>query len=284
MAYSIEIDLPDLAADAEIRASNIQATQPIYCAALLEGLRIFEVADLIVEYFLDGQLLLDQAGSSQLDRYAREQPNRLTERERHRLYSLAFGMPGGGELEPRSNRDFDDHWARFLVAVDDLVRENPNPGPGMPRGSHHTAKQAARDLATNLSLYGYGIGRFAAVRVQSDLQDLLGLLAMPSLVDAFGARDIWQLIDRVVSMELGGATNLRRYRTMAMAGGVVIGWLARRVEVITSPGPDLVDLSRLGEPPSTSPMTSPTDRDLVDACRYWLEAVMMGSEPGVMAV
>jgi len=263
----IDLDLPD-PQPVSIQADNILALQAIYFAALLEGLQIFEVADVLVEHFLEGLLPLDRPGSDLVEQYVRDQPNRLTDRERHALYARAFGMSGGDSPDSHANRQFDDLWARFLVAVDEFVRQAPDsPAP------QRTVKQTAHDLAANLSLHGYGIGHFAATELQTQIKAAIRLLSTPSLGEALGARDLWQVIEIVASSELAGAHNAVRYRTMATSGAVVVGWLARRVDRIVSPGPNLLDVTSLGDPPSPSPLATPTDRDLVDGCRSWIAAV-----------
>ena len=273
LSTPIALGLPDLEPNTAIQQDNIRALQATYVAALLEGLRIFDVAELLVDHFLAGQLPLDRQGRAEVDLYLRDLPNRLTDRERHALYARAFGMPGGDSGEPQVNREFDDLWARFLVAVDELVRQVPEPTPGGPPVSQQGVKQAARDLAANLSLHGDGIGHFAAVALQTQIKSAIHLLSTPSLLDAFSARDIWQVIEIVSASELGGAHNPWRYRTMAISGGIMIGWLACRAEMLTSAGPNLLDLSAIDGPPSPSPLATPTDRDLVDACRSWIAAV-----------
>ena len=47
---------------------------------------------------------------------------------------------------------------------------------------------------------------------------------------AYGARDMWQVIDQVATLELGGARNSARYRTLATCGAIITTWLAKNVD------------------------------------------------------
>jgi SpoVK/Ycf46/Vps4 family AAA+-type ATPase len=55
---------------------------------------------------------------------------------------------------------------------------------------------------------------------------MFAVLGEPELLQAFGARSVWQLIERVQQQELGGARNLARYRSQASAGSRIFDWLA----------------------------------------------------------
>ncbi|MFI4928682.1 MAG: AAA family ATPase [Burkholderiales bacterium] len=48
----------------------------------------------------------------------------------------------------------------------------------------------------------------------------------PLVAQAWATRDQWQVIDQVSTLELGGADNSARYRTLAEAGGTLVEWLA----------------------------------------------------------
>ena len=44
------------------------------------------------------------------------------------------------------------------------------------------------------------------------------------------------MVDQVATLELGGARNSVRYRTMANAGAIIIRWLANNAEGLASVG------------------------------------------------
>jgi hypothetical protein len=87
---------------------------------------------------------------------------------------------------------------------------------------------------------------------------------------------MWRLIDRIAASDMRRAPNIVRYRTMAASDAVVIRWIAERVPVLTSETADgILDVHALAGASSPSPMVTPTDRDLIDACRNWLLVAAM---------
>jgi len=86
---------------------------------------------------------------------------------------------------------------------------------------------------------------------------------------------MWQVIDQVSTLELGGARNSVRFRTMATAGAVIIRWLARNAKKLAgSSFTDVLDVNEIRFPSPRSAgqkaTTHPTDADLVNACEQWL--------------
>jgi hypothetical protein len=86
--------------------------------------------------------------------------------------------------------------------------------------------KTARDLAVNLSLHGFGLAHFAAIELQTLIRSTKDTLSNIDVLSAYGVRDVWQLVERVSNMYLGGAVNGVRQRTMASAGAAIIQWLA----------------------------------------------------------
>jgi hypothetical protein len=283
VASTIDIKLPDLETDVdvEIAKDNLDAMQAIYFAATLEDLKFFQVIDKLVELFHQGMLPLGRGSAGErIYQYWRRSNDRMTEVERRNLYARAFGFPGGDATTGTPNREFQDLWFRFVsavsefnrqVAVDQLLRASSR-GPGIPFAvSAEQARKSGRDLAANLSLYGYGVAYFAATELQDQINEILDIYRDEELRSAYGARDAFQVIDQVATLELGGARNSVRQRTMATAGATIVRWLARNIDKLTSIGHGLfLDPTPNGFDPKHRPMEEPTDRDLIDACEQWL--------------
>jgi hypothetical protein len=278
---SISIDLPDLEeqSDVEIVADNLRAMQALYFAAMLEEMKVFQVVDKLVELFQYGMLPLGKGtAGDMLYGYWKKSVNRLTEIERRNLYARAFGLPGG-EAGGTPNREFDELFLRFVSGVSSFVRqftvdELLRAKVALTVNTQQVQK-AARDLAANLSLHGYGVAYFAATELQSQIKDAISVLGNQEIKGAYGARDMFQVIDQVATLELGGARNSIRCRTMANAGAVIIGWLAARSSLLASPGRvRILDLDVIRDenprPLGVKATVDPTDRDLVDACEQWL--------------
>ena len=279
---SIEISLPDLdeGTDTEIAIANVKAMQALYFAAMLDEMKFFAVTDKLVEQFQNGMLPLGRGNAGNaLYQYWKKSVNRISEPERRNLYARGFGFPGGDAVVATPNREFADLWLRFVsavssyvrqVTVDDLLRSN------VPFAvSAEQVRKSGRDLAANLSLHGYGIAYFAATELQGQINDVIALLSDPEIKAAYGARDMWQVIEQVSIYELGGARNTVRYRTMATAGAIIIRWLATHTDRLAGTfGDAVLDVDQIRRPPlrpkGVRATDQPTDRDLVDACEQWL--------------
>src|SRR4029434_1021250 len=179
----------------------------------------------IAELNQQGQLPLGRGAAGEaLQRYWRSDA-RLTRRERKDLYTRTVGAPGdSADVQP--NREFLSLWMRFLVAVSAFVRERGASDLVRPRSALDvSARRAARDLAVNLSQHGFGGANAVAERLAAEVLHVLDILGNPEVRQALGARDAWQVIDRVTRDHLGDAVNVARYRTQAEAGRRTLGWL-----------------------------------------------------------
>jgi len=281
-AMNIEIDLPDIDGDAEseIIPSNLRAMQALYFASMLEGANFFDTGDKIEELFINQMLPLGRGpGGEKIYRRWKNSTQRISKAERLSLYARAFGFPGGDPTQASQNREFSDLWLRFVSAVseytrkltvDDLLRSRTPISV-----SSEQVRKAGRDLASNLSLHGYGIAYFAATELQNQINEILDILRDSEVLAAYGSRDWRQVVDQVSVFELGGAKNVVRASTMANAGAVVMRWLADNSTRLSGPYQrtilDPAVLLRPSMRPSGVKATvKPTDRDLVDACEQWL--------------
>lgn len=244
--------LPPLVKPSDIESEHVLATGVIYAAFQLEQLLLFRVTDRIVDMFQQGALSLGRTAGDRMMKYVRAAPDRMSEAERRSLYARTFGL-GGDAQGPQSNRDFDRLWSRFVSAVAAQTTKGKS-------ASAAQIRKTGRDLAVNLSLHGYGIGYFAATRLREHTTASVSLLSLPEIRAAFGARDLWQVIDIVSTNELGGARNVVRYRTLATSGLEIIRWLA--------------GLAGAG----ARSKGRPSDAALLKACEAWLAASVSPDE------
>jgi len=277
---AMEIMLPDLdeASDVEIVRENLNAVQAIYFSYMLEEARLPQVVERIVELFRGGLLPLGRGKAGDyLFRYYKTASERITEGERRDLYMRVFGAPGGDPSLNQPNREFNELWLRFVSAVssfgrqlsvDRMLRTN------IPIAvSQEQVRKAARDLGASLSRCGYGIAYFAATELQQMILDFRDLLSDPEVKGAFGARDMWQVIDQVNANYLGGPRNTNRYRTQARSGAVIIRWIANNHQRLTGRFGEVISVDALTNPQlrgSDQPTVTPNDWDLLQACEQWL--------------
>jgi hypothetical protein len=238
----IHIDLPNIEDDAQadIIKDNVLAVSALYFAAQLEELKFFAVADKVAEQFEGGMVPMSRGpGGDAIYKYIKSAINRLTEADRRSIYARAFGFAQGSVDEPMPNREFADLWIRFLSAVSILSREDVSTRAFRATITEPQATKNARDLAVNISLHGYGIGYSAAIELQDTIKTIKKMLSYPDVLSAYGVVDVWQLVERVSAMSLGGSVNSVRQRTLATTGQKIIQWLADQQQILVKPGASL---------------------------------------------
>src|SRR5262245_1589487 len=239
------LELPPLTGedggDVEIEPENIRAVALLYAAVNLEEMRMFHVVDRITEIFNNGQLPVGfDAGGRALDTYYFDREDRLNEAERRMIYSRVLGTPGGmisKEVQP--NTQFDALWIRFLSSLAEFDRQQRvdeiiatrTVRPQNLTGEY--VRKAGRDLAANVSLYGWGGTHFAARRLNGHIATALDILNQPSIQKAYGVTNPYQLIERVAAAEFGATPNIVRLRTMADAGNKILNIVAKYHNVWT---------------------------------------------------
>lgn len=282
---AITIDLPSLDderdGETEIIPDNVRALQPTYLCAMLEEMKVFQVVDKLVELFQNGILPVGrgEAGNN-LFKYWKETAIRISEAERRSCYARALGIPGGDDGD-MPNREFNDLFLRFVSAVSSFVRQNSldellqTKIPGSI--SQQKVRKAGHDLAMNLSLHGYGMAYFIATDLQKQVADIIKLLSDPDIKNAYGCTNMWQVIEQVAALELGGAKNSVKYRTMATSGTIIFAWLAKHARELSNSSVTfgkILDVDEIRSPSprpaNTKSTTDPTDFDLVNACEQWL--------------
>ena len=232
-----KIELPDLeaASDVEIVKENLRIAGVLYYSYQLEEMRMFQVVDRIAELFAQGLLPLGHGPATdaltQLARSGRPDSESVRRNAYWRMFGVARGDKGGDTGSDASsgepNTGFLSLWMRFIAVVSGYVREHGRMELiEPPDAANALVRKAARELAVSLSRHGWGGARMMARRLAADVDQAVDILGDDDLHRAFGAQDMWQVIDRVNTEQLGGARNVVRYRTQAEAGRRIIDWLA----------------------------------------------------------
>lgn len=232
------LDLPPLTgadgSDQEIVAENIKAVSMIYASYQLDvGMRMIDVVDRINEIFHNGQLPIgfDAAGKA-LDDYNWSAEDRMNPAIRRAHYSRVLGSSGGDvskDVQPNTN--FESLFIRFLSSLAEYERQQrvadlvANIRPQNLASEY--VRKAGRDLAANLSLYGWAATQFAARRLRGHIEVALGILNQPTVQSAYGATNLYQVIERVSSSEFNMTPNIVKYRTMAESGKELIDLIAK---------------------------------------------------------
>jgi hypothetical protein len=262
----------------DVDSPSIRATELIYVASMLEQVKMFQTVDRLVQLFQSGRLPIGRGqAAAKLYTYGKAAALRMSERERRAVYHRVLGIGGeGGEI---SNRDFHDLWIRFLSAVASFARQssavNASGATNPSAVSQEEVRKSGRDLAANLSQHGSGMAYVEARELQKQIRDMMELLSDREILSAYGARDMWQVIDQIASKEFGAAKNGARYRGMSASGATVIAWLATKSDGLArgSPSPPLnVDVIQRRFTTGASAPAAPSDYDLLNAVEQWRAA------------
>jgi hypothetical protein len=240
------LELPPLTGDGgtdvEVEADNVRAVALVYAAQQLEEMRMFGVVDRITELFYNGLLPIGfDAGGRSIDNYYWDREDRMKESERRMIYSRVLGTPGGDvakEVQP--NTQFEGLFMRFLGSLAEYDRQQRiSDIIERRRPQNLTAeyvRKAGRDLAANLSLYGWGGTHFAARRLNNHIATALDILKQPSIQKAYGVNNPYQLIERVCATEFNFTPNVVKHRTMADSGKKIMDIVAKYAKAWSNTG------------------------------------------------
>ncbi len=203
---------------------NLEAAAVLYSAAALEEMQLFAVADHLADKFVKGLLPLRGSAADNMNQWVRNSSDRLTEQERRSIYGHVLGGTQSSAASP--NAEFASLLARFLASVSDYERQAPLAKTKKRPGAEQV-HQAARDLALNVSNRTYGASHFAAAMLARHIRAAAQLLSDPAVLGAFGAKDMWQLVEQVSKKELGKTANTARQRTIAESGASILNWLGQ---------------------------------------------------------
>ncbi len=227
----------DSSDDTEIEPDNIRAVAWVYAAYQYEQVRLFDVVDRIAELFMNGMLPIGlDSGGQALDRYYWDAEDRLSTAARFSHYGRVLGAPGADvSREVQPNGEFNNLWLRFLASLAEFDRQQRmadllQQRRGLATTGEHVRK-AGRDLAANVSLYGWAATHFIARRLEKQIRDTIGILRLPSIQKAYAVQSPWQVIERVTAMEFGQTPNIVRHDTMARSGKKILDLVAKHHRV-----------------------------------------------------
>jgi hypothetical protein len=286
--HDFDIKLPDLEKPEsfEVVADHCKLFGSFIFSSAFEELGAFQVVDRLIEMSQRGELpLLKGTAGTTLYNMWRDSANRMREDERQSFYAMTLGLPTG-QPGVAVNTEFQDLWLRFVSSVSALVRESRVDQllrSALPAAiNQQQVKKAARDLAVNMSSRGYGMVFYAAADLQKQINEMIGLLDDKELRAAFGARDMWGVIEQVSQTEFGRKRNSSKYRMLATSGAIITKWIATNIDRLRDPTMPMVDLRSVENPPrrpsGQTAVSHPTDYDLVNACEMWLADSAMSED------
>ena len=187
---------------------ELEAAAALYSGATLEQLDPFALVDRLVELWMRGGVPTGATSSAsrRLDNYWLHRAERLSAEERRGIYARVFGDA------------FDEPWVALVAS---LAQSDSD------AGERAAGVRAVLNRTVDESILA------AAPLLVAHLREALEVLDDPEIRNAYGARDIWQLVDTLARMELGREFDVVRARTTAAAGTLIIGWLAEEIDAVT---------------------------------------------------
>ena len=187
---------------------ELEAAAALYSGSPLEQLDPFALVDRLVELWMRGGVPTGatRSASRRLDGYWLHRAERLDAEERRELYA----------------RVFDAEFAERFVALAAALSQSAGDA-----GDRAADVRGVLNGAVDESVL------LAAPLLIAHLREALEILDDPEILRAYGASDIWQLVDTLARMELGREFDVVRARTMAAAGTLIIGWLAEESDAVS---------------------------------------------------
>lgn len=184
---------------------DVEAAAALYAAFQLEELGVLQVCDRLVELHHRGGLPVAGIGpvGALLDAYWLGRAERMPEDERGELYAGTVG-PG-----------FDHLLGRLAAAITDYDAAGREADIGW----------AADELRASVDAHIDEPAHDAIPLLHAQLGDALAILSDAEVLQAYGSRDSWHLIDHLSRLELGGTRDIVRRQALAATGTILLGWL-----------------------------------------------------------
>jgi hypothetical protein len=207
-------------------AANLHAAATLYRAAMLEEMKLFQVADAIAAKYQAGLLPVDKARGEAVAAYLHGASSRFTEQERQRLYAHVFGA-GDDDDTAQANPQFPILLARFLATVEAYRRPAKASAKAKAKAnatkvSADEVKTAVRALALDVSNRSYGAPVQAAPLLEAKID-----LAKVIVGDALGSK---------LSKAAGPTVDVDELRRRARAGADLLHWLGTVTSALATHG------------------------------------------------
>jgi len=212
-------------------AASLRVLGALYLSAEAEQAGLIPVAEMMAQNRATLPVQ-DLTGAGKLEAFARGMQNWYDRQHRGMLFARLFGL---GEAATNDqgvlvNRDFERALAAFCLAIVAYAGS----GPFTVRSGYEAAHLAtsAVDLLSNLGGRQFGNTLFAARTIHDELLRAIDLLNDRGIQQAFMARDMWDLLARVIG---DGAPDFGRLIHRGQTGQRLLEWLASVLAQIGNP-------------------------------------------------
>ena len=216
------VDLPDSAAASD--AVSLATAAPLYLAHELQRAGLFRCAEQVAALFASGAMTIELGTSAALiTEFWRERGTRFTDAERSQLLDQAFDA---GRFDPQM---------RALCAALTAFADNRRVEDVRERVA---LEQARAQLASFLGIRLQGMLAYAAQELTDTINRALAFLRDRVLQTAFGAHDLWELIEICGRLTGSAPPNVRAHVDLARSGVDVLSWLAKGTTPVNAGAPD----------------------------------------------
>jgi hypothetical protein len=233
-------DIPEVALkpdfDDSVVSSQVRAAADLYWIYQYERMRAFDVVDVLLRLFHNGQMRLQSGpGARSLYLLERHRPLRYSRDERMLAYRRTFNYgarqaPSGAVVNGNFHRQFVAFTASIAQYYRDLligqVIRGSNTLDQRPFGSQATIQRVGADLRYQLDRATYG-NTFALVKeTKQYLASILAALEAPDILKAFDANNKWDVIETVARRHLNANPELSARSKMADTGQRLLTYVA----------------------------------------------------------
>lgn len=215
--------------------ANIRATAVLYRAAVLDEMKLFDVADGIASESKGRATKLGASAQAKIAAYDAPK-GRLTKRTRADFGELVtqpsqLVFEAIVESSIEQMRAYADLVASVSQSASDFMKDNTSESQERDTLADRFGK-ASGALGLTLTHRGYGGAHYAASALAEQIKDAIALLSDPELQGAFGAKSMHDLIAQRTGKTAADVASLDRRAT---AGAALIEGLAANVELLSPP-------------------------------------------------
>jgi hypothetical protein len=220
--------------DDTLKSDRILSTADLYYLYIHETIGVFRVVWKLQEEFRSGSLRISNGpGAFALYRFDKRALLRYETPERLSAYRRVLGYTNASPgSNARANQEFHGLFVHFISEtakfwrdkrISEVIRERAT-DPTF--GSVSIVRRAGLDLRNNLKNSSYGWVNVMRIETLQALADAFRILDADDVKSQFGAETPWDTIELVMWQYFGQAISASAMNRMAVAGRLIIQWLA----------------------------------------------------------
>jgi hypothetical protein len=239
----------------QVDQAQLRAISTLYLAAELESAGVIPAVEDLARLARSGGLALDLGEAAPLlQAFWSRRNERPSTQERQAFFAGLFGAGGPADGGAGRNTEFEE---RLIDLCEALYKMDERASSVSWGGVAQQARvrSAARALLANLLRLSSGITVYIAQEILASMREALAILNHAAMKAAFGARSVWETIDRIDRRLRRPLREHSLFVRRGQAGLTILAWLAEAAPLLEGSQP-LVAL----------------DHPVVPAAVEWLEA------------